>query len=58
MLIDNCMTYVVIFRTCSLSSSPPAPVCSLSVEATTNSPPAVVAAALAKKRMVSLDSTS
>ena len=53
MLIDNCMTYVIIFRTCSLFSSPPAPVCSLSVEATINFPPVVVAAALAKKRMVS-----
>ena len=53
MLIDNCMTYVAIVRTCSLSSSPPAPVCSLSVEATINFPPAVVVAALAKKKMVS-----
>ncbi len=53
MLIDNLITYVIIFRTCSSSSSPPAPVYSLTVEATINFPPAVVAAALAKKRMVS-----
>ena len=52
MLIDNFMTYVIIFRTCLSYSSPPAPAYSLSVEATINFLLAVAAAALAKKRMV------
>lgn len=53
MLNDNLGTYVLVSRTCSLSSSPPAPVYSHTVEAIINFRPAVVAVALAKKRTVS-----